>query len=148
MKTRIALGQIVLRIGLGTGFILPVMDRLGWLGAPGSGVAWGNWANFVTYTNKLLPFLPAGGASLMGAVATIAEAVFGVCLIIGYRTWQAALGSAILTLIFGVCMAIFVNIAAPFKYPVFVFTGAGLLLSCITEYKWSVDRLIKPHSPS
>jgi uncharacterized membrane protein YphA (DoxX/SURF4 family) len=84
----------------------------------------------------------------MGMVATIAEAVFGICLIIGYKTWQAALGSAILTLIFGLCMAIFVNSMAPFKYPVFVFTGAGLLLSCIAEYKWSVDRLLKPHGPS
>ena len=148
MKTRIALGQLVLRIGLGTGFLLPVMDRMGWLGAPGSGVAWGNWANFVSYTNKLMPFLPAGGASGMGAIASIAEAVFGICLLIGYKTWQAALGSAILTFIFGLCMAIFLNIAAPFKYPVFVFTGGGLLLSCLNEYKWSIDRLLKPHCPS
>lgn len=148
MKTRLALGQFVLRIALGVGFLIPVMDRLGWLGAPGSGVAWGNWANFTGYTNKLLPFLSTGGASIMGMVATIAEAVFGVCLIIGYKTRQSALGSAILTLIFGLCMAIFVNSIAPFKYPVFVFTGAGLLLSCISEYKWSIDRLLKPHSPS
>jgi len=148
MKTRIAIGQLVLRIALGIGFLLPVMDRLGWLGAPGSGVAWGSWANFVTYTNKLLPFLSTGGANITGMLATIAEAVFGVCLIIGFKTRQSALGSAILTLLFGLCMAIFVNIAAPFKYPVFVFTGAGLLLSCISEYKWSVDRLLKPHRPS
>ena len=148
MKTRIALGQLVLRIGLGAGFLFPVMDRLGWLGAPGSGVAWGDWANFTSYTNKILPFLSPGGASIMGMIATIAEAVFGICLIIGYKTWQAALGSAILTLIFGLCMAIFVNILAPFKYPVFVFTGAGLLLSCISEYKWSIDRLLKSHRPS
>ena len=148
MKTRIALGQIVLRIGLGTGFLLPVMDRMGWLGAPGSGVAWGSWANFVAYTNKLMPFLPAAGAGGMGAIASVAEAVFGICLIIGYKTWQAALGSAILTFVFGLCMAIFLNIAAPFKYPVFVFTGGALLLSCLNEYKWSIDRLIKAHSPS
>jgi len=145
MKIRIALGQLVLRIALGIGFLFPVMDRLGWLGAPGSGVAWGNWANFTAYTNKLLPFLSTGGASIMGMFATIAEAVFGICLIIGYKTRQAALGSAFLTLVFGLCMAIFVNIAAPFKYPVFVFTGAGLLLSCISEYKSSIDRLLKPH---
>lgn len=148
MKTRIALGQLVLRLALGVGFLIPVMDRLGWLGAPGSGVAWGSWANFTTYTNTLLPFLSTGGASIMGIFATIAEAVFGICLIIGYKTWQAALGSAILTLIFGLCMAIFVNIMAPFKYPVFVFTGAGLLLSCISGYKWSIDSLLKPHRPS
>jgi uncharacterized membrane protein YphA (DoxX/SURF4 family) len=124
------------------------MDRLGWLGAPGSGVAWGSWANFTSYTNKLLPFLSAGGASVMGMIATIAEAVFGVCLLIGYRTRQAALGSAVLTLVFGLCMAIFLTIAAPFKYPVFVFTGAGLLLSCTPEYKWSIDSLVKSDRPS
>ena len=119
MSRRIAIGQIILRIALGIGFLLPVMDRLGWLGAPGSGV-----------------------------VATIAEAVFAITLIIGLKTRQAALGAAILTLIFGRCMALFLGLAAPFNYPVFVFTGACLLLSGIPEYKWSIDELRKPLSSS
>jgi len=143
MNTRINIGQLILRLSLGAGFLLPVMDRLGWLGAPGSAsVAWGNWANFVTYTNKLMPFLPQGGASVMGLIATIGEALVGICLIIGFRTSLAALGAAILTLTFGICMALFLGIGAPFNYPVFVFTGGSLLLSGIKTYKWSVDGLL------
>lgn len=143
MNTRINIGQLILRLSLGAGFLLPVMDRLGWLGTVGSGAAtWGNWTNFVTYTHKLVPFLSTGGASIAGLVATIGEALFGVCLIIGFRTSLAALGAAILTLTFGVCMAIFLGISAPFNYPVFVFTGASLLLSGIRTYKWSLDALL------
>ena len=117
------------------------MDRLGWLGTPGSGPAWGDWTHFIDYTNKLLPFIPRSGANLMGLLATVAEAVAGISLIIGYKTRQAALGAAVLTIIFGLCMATFLGIAAPFKYPVFLFTGASLLLSGMSTFKWSVDNL-------
>ena len=79
----------------------------------------------------------------MGGIATAAEALFGIGLIIGFRTRQAALGAALLTLVFGCCMAIFVGWAAPFKYPVFVFTGAGWLLSALPAYPYSVDRAIR-----
>jgi hypothetical protein len=36
-------------------------------------------------------------------------------------------------------MAVFIGINAPFNYPVFAFTGAGLVLSGIGSYKWSID---------
>src|ERR1700754_759878 len=144
MTPRLKIAQLVLRFALGIGFLLPVMDRIGWLGTPASGTAaWGNWSNFVSYTNKLLPFLPPAGASFMGLIATIAEVTFGIALIIGFRTQKAALGAAVLTFIFGLCMALFMGIAAPFKYPVFVFTGASLLLSGLPADTWSIDSLIK-----
>jgi uncharacterized membrane protein YphA (DoxX/SURF4 family) len=75
----------------------------------------------------------------MAALATLAEIIFGICLIIGYKTKQVALGAALLTLAFGLSMAVFLGIGAPFNYPVFVFTGAGLVLSGLGRYKWSVD---------
>jgi hypothetical protein len=56
------------------------------------------------------------------------------------------LGAGILTLAFGLCMAIFLNIRAPFNYPVFVFTGGALLLSGIDDYKWSIDNYIQNRS--
>jgi putative oxidoreductase len=148
MTTRLKIAQLLLRFALGIGFLFPVMDRIGWLGTPASGTAaWGNWSNFVSYTNKILPFLPPAGASFMGLIATLAETIFGICLIIGFRTQKAALGAVLLTLIFGLCMAIFLGITAPLKYPVFVFTGASLLLSGLPAYPWSVDNLIKAPSP-
>lgn len=138
--------QLIARLALGIGFILPVSDRLGFLGAPGSpGVAWGNWANFVTYTNQILPFLSPSLASVAGLLATAAEAVFGIGLMLGIKTREAALGSAVLTGLFGICMAIFLGFKAPFDYPVFVFTGAALLLSQVEEFKWSFDKLGQGH---
>ncbi len=143
MKNASGVAQLFLRIALGLGFLLPVMDRVGWMGGPGSsGVAWGDWSHFIDYTNTLMPFLNRPYATGMGLIATIAEAVFGICLIVGLKIKPIALGAAILTLGFGLCMAIFIRIGAPFAYPVFVFTGAGLVLSGIGQYKWSIDNYI------
>jgi putative oxidoreductase len=76
MTPRLTIAQLLLRFALGIGFLFPVMDRIGWLGAPGSGTAaWGNWSNFVSYTNKLLPFLPPAGASFMGLIATLSSSL-------------------------------------------------------------------------
>jgi uncharacterized membrane protein YphA (DoxX/SURF4 family) len=143
MKNASGIAQLVLRLALGLGFLIPVMDRLGLMGANGTaGVAWGDWKHFIDYTNTLVPFVSRPVANVMGLFATIAEAIFGVCLIVGLKIKQIALGAALLTFSFGLCMAIFLSIGAPFAYPVFVFTGAGLVLSGIDQYKWSIDDYI------
>lgn len=140
MKNSSGIAQLILRLALGAGFLLPVMDRLGWMGTLGTtGVAWGDWKHFVDYTNTLIPFANKPTANIMALGATITEVIFGIFLIIGLKIKEVALGAALLTLSFGLCMAIFVRIGAPFAYPVFVFTGAGLVLSGIGRYKWSID---------
>ena len=139
--------QLFVRLALGIGFLWPVMDRLGWLGAPDSGtVAWGSWDRFVTYTNTLIPFVNRDVTNVMALTATAAEIVFGICLIAGYQTRLMALGGAALTLIFALCMAVFISPDAPLNYPVFVFSSGNLLLATITSYKWSVDGLIASRS--
>jgi len=144
MKNSAGIAQLVLRFALGIGFILPVCDRLGILGPAGSaGVSWGDWKHFVTYTNTLMPYFNHSLANIMAFIATIAEAVFGICLILGFKVKLVALGASLLTLIFGLSMAIFAGLGAPFNYPVFVFTGAGLVLSGIGHYKWSLDDLLR-----
>lgn len=144
MKNSFGIAQLILRLALGVGFLMPVMDRIGLLGPHGSsGVTWGDWKHFVDYTNSLVPFANKPTANIMGLFATIAEVVFGVCLFIGFRIKETALGAGILTLIFGLCMAIFLSIGAPFNYPVFVFTGGALVLSGIGHYKWSIDNYIQ-----
>jgi uncharacterized membrane protein YphA (DoxX/SURF4 family) len=143
MKYSFGIAQLFLRLALGLGFILPVMDRTGIFGPPGSsGVSWGDWKHFIDNTNMLMPFAGRTLANVMGLTATILEAIFGICLIVGFKIRQIALGAGILTLVFGLCMAIFINIKAPFNYPVFVFTGAALVLSGIGKYKWSIDAMI------
>ncbi|MEZ2334703.1 hypothetical protein AB6735_03675 [Mucilaginibacter sp. RCC_168] len=146
MRITSKIGQILLRLALGVGFLFPVMDRLGFLGGPGSGATWGDWAHFVDYTNKLIPFATWQIANITSIIATIAELVFGICLIVGYKIKVAGIGAGILTLIFGVCMAIFLGINAPFNYPVFVFTGAALVLSSLDHHEWSLDSILEKKS--
>ena len=143
MENASGIAQLILRLALGVGFIMPVMDRMGLLGPHGSdGATWGDWEHFIDYTNTLIPFASRSIANVMGLIATIAEVVFGICLTIGFRIKEVALGTGILTLVFGLCMAIFLSIGAPFNYPVFVFTGGALVLSGIDHYKWSIDSYI------
>lgn len=140
----ISFAQLYLRLALGIGFILPVLDRVGYLGAPGSAnVGWGNWTNFVTYTHSLLPYLSLQLANVSGLIATILEVVFGLLLIVGYKTKFAAYGSAALTAIFALSMLFFAGYRAPFNYSVFVVSSASLLLACLNEYKWSIDAVLR-----
>lgn len=138
-----AFAQLFTRIALGLGFLLPVFDRLGFMGAPGSGkAAWGDWPHFVAYTHQLMPFTNLNTANIAGLGATIAEAVLGVCLIVGFKTKWMGLGAAIITFTFAVFMIASLGIGAPFSYPVFVFTGAGLLLYTHHSFRWSIDDLL------
>jgi putative oxidoreductase len=144
MKNASGIAQLILRLALVVGFIMPVMDRMGLRGPYGAnGVTWGDWKHFVDYTQRLLPFASRPIAIVMSLLATIGEFVFGVCLLIGFRIKETALGAGILTFMFGLCMAVFLGINAPFSYPVFVFTGGALVLSGIGEYKWSIDNYIR-----
>ena len=143
MKNAFKIPQLFLRLALAIGFALPVMDRLGWLGAEGGrNISWGNWDSFIAYTNTLLPFLSKPVASLMGILATIAESLLALLLLIGYKTRLAAVFSFLLTLTFALCMAIFSGFKAPFNYSVFADSAGSLLLTTVPVYTWSIDKLV------
>jgi len=148
MKNHGQFAQLLLRISLGIGFLSPVFDRFGWLGVPGGkNIAWGNWDAFLNYVHVLLPFLSVTIANFFGMAATLTEAILGVCLILGFQTKYAALGSFLLTLIFVLCMTVTIGFKAPLNYSVPAFSTGSLLLSAIPGYRWSLDRLlIKPIS--
>lgn len=140
MKNSSHFPQLFLRLALGIGFILPVMDRFGWLGAPGNPtVGWGSWSIFLDYTNSLMPYLSRSLANIMAIIATAGELVFGILLIIGYKIRLAATGSFLLTLMFALSMLFFANYRAPFNYSVFVVSASGLLLATIPSYKWAIE---------
>lgn len=144
MKNTLPIAQLFLRLALGIGFVLPVMDRLGMLGLPGEpNVGWGNWSNFIDYTHSLIPYLNRSLAGIMGTIATIAEVVFGILLIVGFKTKLTTIGSFALTLTFAVSMLFFAGYRAPFNYSVFSVSAASLLLSTLTAYKWSIDDYLK-----
>lgn len=144
MKNHFRIPQLYLRLALGIGFLIPVADRFGWLGSPGQkDISWGNWSNFTAYTNVLLPFLSRAVASVMSLLATVAEISIGICLIVGYKTRVAAFGGFLLTLIFALCMTVFIGIKAPFNYSVFSDSAGSLLLAFVPVYYWSIDNGFK-----
>ena len=142
MKNSFKIPQFLLRIALGMGFLVPVSDRLGFLGPIGTkNIEWGNWDNFIDYTATLMPFLDKPAANAMGGIATLAETVIGILLIIGLKTKLAAISSCLLTLTFALTMTVFLGIKAPINFAVFTTCTASLLLSTIQVYYWSIDNL-------
>jgi putative oxidoreductase len=136
--------QLLLRLAIGMTFLTPVLDRLGILGAAGTGnIEWGNWENFINYTSTLMPFFDRPMVNVMGLIATISETIIAVGLIIGFKTKYVALGSCLLTLTFIVFMATSVGIQKPINFGVFTASAASFLLSRIQDYQWSIDNLFK-----
>jgi len=143
MKSTYFIAQLLLRFSLGIGFLLPVLDRLGYFGKAGTqNVFWGDWTNFAAYTNLLMPYLNLQVASFFSFVATVMEVVFGILLIIGYKIRLAAYGSFMLTLIFAFSMMFFLHFRAPFNSSVFVVSFSSLLLASLPTFRWSVDAYI------
>jgi uncharacterized membrane protein YphA (DoxX/SURF4 family) len=106
MKNHGQLAQLILRIALGIGFLTPVLDRLGYLGAAGEpNIAWGNYAAFLSYVHVLLPWMPSAVSDVFGWIASASETILGVLLILGYKTRLAAFGSFILTMCFVISMS-------------------------------------------
>lgn len=144
MENSFKIPQLLLRIALGIGFLVTVGDRIGFFGPFGTrNVEWGNWERFIDYTTTMMPFLDRPAVNIMGTIATLAEAIIGLLLIIGFKTRISAIASFILTIIFTLAMSIFLGIKAPINFSVLTVITASLLLSKIPVYDWSIDNFMK-----
>ncbi len=124
---------IFLRLALGAGFLSAVADRFGLWGAPGaSGVAWGDFGHFLTYTAQLNPFLPASLIPAVGWVATAAEVILGAALLLGVRLRETAFLSGVLLLAFAFGMILGSGPKAPLDYSVFTAAAGAFLLSAVS----------------
>ena len=134
---------LLLRIGLGVGFLSAVADRLGLWGAFGQpNVEWENFSRFLENTHTLNWYLPAGMILPLGILATGAEILFGLLLLVGWRTRAAALSTALLLLTFAVAMTLALGIKAPLNYAVLTGIGGALLLASRESFPFSVDELL------
>src|SRR6184192_3768982 len=107
------------RIALGAAFLSGIADRFGLY--RGRNVGYGDFAGFVRYTAKVNSFMPASTIPFLAWAATIAEFFFGMTLILGiWRVW-VAVGSAVLSISFG--------IKSPLDYSVFSASSAALLVA-------------------
>ena len=138
MKQKIT--KLLLRLALSIGFLSAVADRFGlW----NSEVAvWGNWDNFLKYTAIINPWIPSSLIPAAGIIATAAEIIFAVFLLIGFKTEFFAKCSGILLLIFGLAMSFSIGIKAPLDYSVFSAAAAAFALSFISEKYLEIDILL------
>jgi len=138
------LSSVFLRLALGISFLSAVADRCGLWGAYGQpNVSWGDYARFVDYTAKLNWFLPASIIPALANISTAAETVFGILLVVGWKTRITALLSGVLLAIFALAMTMALGIKAPLNLSVFSAAGGALLLGTFTTFPYSLDELLR-----
>ncbi len=136
--------SVFLRLALGISFLSAVADRFGLWGVYGQpNVAWGNYARFVDYTAKLNWFLPASTIPSVAIVATVAETLFGLLLVLGWKTRITALLSGVLLTIFALAMTMALGVKAPLNFSVFSAAGGAFLLAGRADYPFSLDELLR-----
>lgn len=132
--------KVFLRFAIALGFLSAVADRFGlW---PSAVSAWGNWESFITYTQSMLPFLPASLASIFGSIATGLEIVFALTLLFGFKTEFVAKLSGYLLLLFAISMMISFGMKAPLDYSVLTASAAAFGLSTMKEKFLELDSAI------
>ena len=128
-ETRLAL--TLLRCALAAGLLSAVADRFGFWGPPGAPrVAWGSFAAFLTYTSKLNPWCPTRLIPALGWSATVAEFIFGMALVTGFRIRLTGVAVAALTASFAAAMTFTLGIKVPLDYSVFSFAASAYVLAC------------------
>jgi len=136
--------SVFLRLALGVSFLSAVADRFGLWGVYGQpNVSWGNYARFVNYTAKLNWFFPVSMIPALAIIATTAESLFGILLVLGWKTRITALLSGLLLAIFALAMTIALGVKAPLNLSVFSAAGGALLLGTCTSFPCSLDELLR-----
>jgi uncharacterized membrane protein YphA (DoxX/SURF4 family) len=146
--TRLAtFSSVFLRLALGSSFLSAVADRFGLWGIYGQpNVAWGSYARFVNYTAQLNWFLPAAMIPVLATIATAAETLFGLLLVLGWETRITALLSGVLLITFALTMTLALGVKAPLDFSVFSASGGALLLATCTDFPFSLDELLRRNS--
>jgi putative oxidoreductase len=132
------ISTFLLRIALATGFLSAVASRLSLWGKKSAG-----WSGFLDYTAQVNSFLPKRFMPIIAVVGTALELVFGILLLVGFKTHYAAFGAALLTMLFAFAMAYSFGIKEPLDYSVFSFSAGAFLLGTMPCHKWSIDQLLR-----
>jgi uncharacterized membrane protein YphA (DoxX/SURF4 family) len=135
--------SVFLRLALGISFLSAVADRFGLWGVYGQpNVSWGDYARFVDYTAKLNWFFPVAMVPALAIIATAAETLFGLLLVLGWKTRITALLSGVLLTTFALTMTMALGVKAPLNFSVFSAAGGALLLGACANFPFSLDELL------
>jgi thiosulfate dehydrogenase [quinone] large subunit len=127
-------------MALALGFLSAVADRLGVY--PEEISVWGNWQSFVDYTGLINPWLPPSLVPPAAVAATAAEVIFGIALLIGFKTELFAKLSGILLLVFALAMSFSLGPKAPLDYSVYAAAAAAFALGTMNNKYLEVDSLL------
>src|ERR1043166_2565322 len=135
--------RLFARFALGASFLSAVADRFGLWGPYGAkNVSWGNFARFVEYTGAVTSLFPSSSTVSFAWAATVAETLFGILLIAGFKIRMASVLSGLLLLSFAIGMATGLGIKTPFDYSVFSAAAAAFLLAFWEPDRFTLDRLL------
>jgi uncharacterized membrane protein YphA (DoxX/SURF4 family) len=135
--------RLFARFALGASFLSAVADRFGMWGPYGAkNVSWGNFARFVEYTGAVMSLFPSSLAVSFAWAATVAETLFGILLIVGFKTQMASVLSGLLLLSFAMAMITGLGIKRPFDYSVFSAAAAAFLLAFWKPDRFTLDELL------
>ncbi len=136
--------KLFLRLAISLGFLSAVADRFGLWSKDIS--VWGNWENFLNYTRTINPWIPNSLISTLAIIATAAEIIFAISLIIGLKTELFAKLSGFLLLIFALSMTFSTGIKGAFDFSVFAASAGAFGLSLMKEKFLELDNVIfKPN---
>jgi uncharacterized membrane protein YphA (DoxX/SURF4 family) len=119
--------SVFLRYALGLAFLSAVADR---------------FSRFLEYTHTINWYVPTGMIPALAIIATAAELVLGLLLLVGWYARVTALLTGLLLLVFGVAMALGLGIKAPLDCSVFSAAGGAFLLTNCERFPFSVDDLL------
>ncbi|QEC52543.1 hypothetical protein EDD80_1138 [Anseongella ginsenosidimutans] len=123
--------KLFLRLAISIGFLSASADRFGWWNDDVS--VWGNWSSFLEYTQLLNPWIPGSMIPAIGFMATAAEIIFGIFLLVGFKTELFAKLSGYLLLIFALSMTFSTGIKGVFDFSVLSASAAAFSLSLMKE---------------
>lgn len=135
--------RLFARFALGASFLSAVADRFGLWGPYGAkNVSWGNFAHFVEYTGAVTSLFPSSLTVSFAWAATVAETLFGILLIAGFKIRMASVLSGLLLLSFAIGMVTGLGIKTPFDYSVFSAAAAAFLLAFWEPDRFTLDKLL------
>lgn len=135
--------RLFARFALGASFLSAVADRFGLWGPYGAkNVSWGDFAHFVEYTGAVMSRFPGSWTVSFAWAATVAETLFGILLIVGFKTRLVSFLSGLLLLSFAMGMATGLGIKTPFDYSVFSAAAAAFLLAFWEADRFTLDKFL------
>lgn len=140
MKWEERLIKLFLRLAIGIGFLSAVGDRFGFWHYH---LAWGNWSNFEKYVGVLTPWAPQALIPLLSILSTVAEILFALCLIIGFKTALFGKLSGLLLLLFALSMTFTTGIKTALDASVFAASAGAFSLGLVREKWLEIDCLAK-----